>query len=299
VYQVLAQLDVPGDAQLVKILHWVTLAATLVIGSLEALVATDLQRAAGLMAEVYMLLSHMASDIEAVRIGSNLHLTSLADRRSTALTTVNPHLQATVLESQKQAMVNNALLNRATVSLGASSRFFPSGGSDSATALSATPLPYSAIASVTPYDPTLFSALALSQGQLPAQPTPQPAAISTSAPASSAAPSTTHTNDQPNGGNKNNTNQGGRGSWSRGNYNNNSRNNGDRRGGNKWFNSYRNSRDKRETNNYRDNRNNRDNRDNNYNNNERRDYNWNNSNHYNSNRDNRYNNYNGGRGSNY
>jgi hypothetical protein len=42
VYQVLAQLYVPGDAQLVKVLHWVTLAATLVIGSLEALVATNL-----------------------------------------------------------------------------------------------------------------------------------------------------------------------------------------------------------------------------------------------------------------
>jgi hypothetical protein len=111
VYQVLAQLDVPGDAQLVKILHWITLAATLVIGSLEALVATDLQRAAGLMAEVYMLLSHTASDIEAVRIGSNMHLSSLNDRRGSSLSTINPYLQATVLESQKQAVVNNALLS--------------------------------------------------------------------------------------------------------------------------------------------------------------------------------------------
>jgi hypothetical protein len=92
VYQVLAQLDTPGDAQLVKILHWVTLAATLVIGSLEALVATDMQRAAGMMVEVYMLLSHTASDIEATRIGSNLHLSSLADRRGAGLSTINPHL---------------------------------------------------------------------------------------------------------------------------------------------------------------------------------------------------------------
>jgi hypothetical protein len=98
VYQVLAQLDVAGDAQLVKILHWVTLAATLAIGSLEAMVATDRQRAAGLMAEVYMLLSHTASE-EAARISSNLHLPSLADRRSTGPSTINPHLQATVLES--------------------------------------------------------------------------------------------------------------------------------------------------------------------------------------------------------
>jgi hypothetical protein len=92
VYQTLAQLDMAGDAQLVKILHWITLAATMVIGSLEALVATDMQRAAGLMAEAYMLLSHTASDIEAVRIGSNLHLSSLPDRRAVGLSTINPHL---------------------------------------------------------------------------------------------------------------------------------------------------------------------------------------------------------------
>jgi hypothetical protein len=76
VYQVLAQLEMPADAQLVKVLHWITLAATLVIGSLEALVATDMQRAAGLMEEVHMLLSHTASDIEATRIGSNQYLPS-------------------------------------------------------------------------------------------------------------------------------------------------------------------------------------------------------------------------------
>jgi hypothetical protein len=95
VYQVLAQLEIPGDVQLVKVLHWITLAATLVIGSLEVLVATYMQRAAGLMAEVYMLPSHTASDIEATRIGSNQHLSSLADRRGAGLSSINPHLQAT------------------------------------------------------------------------------------------------------------------------------------------------------------------------------------------------------------
>jgi hypothetical protein len=285
VYQALAQLDVAGDAQLVKILQWITLAATLVIGSLEAMVATDIQRAAGLMAEVYMLLSHMASDIEATRIGSNQHLSALADRRGVGLSTINPHLQATVLESQRQAVLNNTLLSRASASLGGSGRFFLPGGSDGAAALSATPSPYSTLTAVAPYDPALFSVLALPQSQLPTQPITQSTTTSVSTPAPSAAPSTTHTNDQPNSGNRGSFSQGGRSNWGRSSSN---RNNGDRnttnnRGGNKWYNNYKNTRDKRENNSNRDSYNNRDNN----NNNDRRDHNYHN---------NKNNNYKGGRG---
>jgi hypothetical protein len=205
-----------------------------------------MRRAAGLLAEVYMLLSHTASDIEATRIGTNQHLTSLADRRSVDLSTVNPHLQATVLESQKQAVVYSALMNRANASLGASSRFFLPGGSDGATTLSATPSPYSTIASVAPYDPALLSVLALPQSQLPAQANSQPSATPTST--SSTASSTTHTNDQPNRDNRNG------GYYKNRNYYQN--NSGDRnrtfyggnRSTNKWFNRYKDSRDRRDNN---------------------------------------------------
>jgi hypothetical protein len=59
VYRANAPADVAGDAERVKILNWLILAAVLVIGALEALIATDYQRVAALLSDVFMLLSHL------------------------------------------------------------------------------------------------------------------------------------------------------------------------------------------------------------------------------------------------
>jgi hypothetical protein len=73
----------------------------LVIGALEALIATDYQRVAALLSEVFMRLSHTCSDIEATRLAMNRQCTALVDRRNMEVTSSNPYLAGTIFDAQK------------------------------------------------------------------------------------------------------------------------------------------------------------------------------------------------------
>jgi hypothetical protein len=174
VYRAVAVSDSATDAERVRILNWLILAAVLVIGALEALIATDYQRVAALLSEVFMLLSHTCSDIEATRLVMNRQCTALVDRWNMEVTSSNQYLEGTIFDAQKQALTYNMLMGRAQNVLGGVGQFFRTGGSDGATATSASLAAYNPLAAVLPYDSTLASPVPIIPGPLPL-PAPSPA----------------------------------------------------------------------------------------------------------------------------
>jgi hypothetical protein len=145
------------------------LAANLIIGALEALVARDAQRVAALLVQGFLLLSNDTSDIEARRVKANTGSSALLERRRQGVTTINPKLQPMMLEAEKQRLAYSALMERAQrVSTGIA---IPP----------AAPTPYDTHSLVQPYDPLALHNL------LPLPPLPQ---ASVTTPQTTAQPTT-------------------------------------------------------------------------------------------------------------
>jgi hypothetical protein len=205
-----ARRDVPFDEERVRNARYQTIAANLALGGLEATVAADAQRAAALLTEIFLLLSHSVSEIEANRIASNQGSYALLNRRTLTHQTAIPQLQGPMMDAEKQQLQYNVLMNKATAVVGTGAagaglgQFFRSGGSDSLSPLSAPLDPTGTLSAALPYDPYFLSSLSSLQppkgSPISLQtPTPQtPSVASNPPPVSTSAPSTTHTSDPPN-----------------------------------------------------------------------------------------------------
>jgi hypothetical protein len=141
-HQAVARLDVAGDKERVETLNWIILIANLIIGTLEAIIQMDLQRALALGGQAYFVCSHGASTIEAYRTVTNQNSTALLDRRKQEATPLNSYIQPALYDAQKQTVAYNALLGKPQPPPPVDHRFFLVGGSDGNSFPSATPAAY-------------------------------------------------------------------------------------------------------------------------------------------------------------
>jgi hypothetical protein len=184
-YRATARADIPMDGERTQQQNILIMLWNFVLGILECNKHGDRQKVGGYGAEALALISHGISEIEALRVATNQRCPSLLERRTRETTGLNPYTQGFVYDAQRQTLAINALMGRAQAAMNADGRFFPTGGSGEISSLSASP----------PSDPILLAALTIPPG-LPI-PAVTPLATTGAGQITTAAPSTSHTNDPP------------------------------------------------------------------------------------------------------
>jgi hypothetical protein len=178
------------DAERVRSIALQSLAAILMIGSMEAYIAHDPQKGTALGMEGVLVLANNCSWIEAERVKSNSGSTALLDMLANTNEVLNPALQALVTNAELHAQRIKLIMSRVGLPSGEGGQFFRSGGGGG-TLLSAPQDAYNPTTTVLPYNPTLVGGTRAETGGAAA--TNQPTQWQ-------AAQSTTHTNDPPNTG---------------------------------------------------------------------------------------------------